>query len=76
MTARHDGHATLFQSDGVSPLKAHIDVPLPPYDQGQKGAPLVVGSAVDRAGACQQWQPRDTVRLPTWGFWAADGKRL
>ena len=76
MTARHDGQAALFQSVDVSPLKAHIDVPLPPYDQGRQGASWSSVPAVDSAGACQQWQTRDTVRLPIWGFWAADGKRL
>ena len=64
-----------FQSERVSPLKAHIDAPLPPYDQGRWGA-LVVGSGRrSRRCVCQQRLPRARYGSQP-GVWAADRRRL
>jgi hypothetical protein len=59
----------------MSPLKAHIDVPLPPCDQGRLGALGRAVPAVDRAGAFPAAAASGHGTVLNLGVWAADGRR-
>jgi hypothetical protein len=77
MTARHDGHTSLFQTGRVSPLKAHFDVPLPPYVQDRWGASMVVGFRPSIAPLRFRSGHLGTQDgSPPRGAWAADGRRF